>query len=66
MKMADHGYRPANGQFRQRSADVVIVAVDLDTTGSDGGLMAPMQEPDCRDLRADAAAVSGGRRLQQA
>lgn len=45
MKMADHGYRPAyNGQFASDPQTQVIVAVDLDTTGSDGGLMAPMQE----------------------
>jgi hypothetical protein len=45
MKMADGGYRPAyNGQFASDPQTQVIVAVDLDTTGSDGGLMAPMQD----------------------
>ena len=45
MKMADGGYRPAyNGQFASDPQTQVIVAVDLDTTGSDGGLMGPMQE----------------------
>jgi hypothetical protein len=45
MKMADGGYRPAyNGQFASDPQTQVIVAVDLDTTGSDGGLMRPMQE----------------------
>jgi transposase len=45
MKMADHGYRPAyNGQFASDPQTQVIAAVDLDTTGSDGGLMAPMQQ----------------------
>jgi hypothetical protein len=45
MKMADGGYRPAyNGQIASDPQTQVIVAVDLDTTGSDGGLMAPMQE----------------------
>ena len=45
MHMADGGYRPAyNGQFASDPQTQVIVAVDLDTTGSDGGLMAPMQD----------------------
>jgi transposase len=45
MKMAEGGYRPAyNGQFVSDPQSQVIIAVDLDTTGSDGGLMAPMQE----------------------
>lgn len=45
MKMADGGWRPAfNGQFVSDPQTQVIVAVDLDTTGSDGGLMAPMQD----------------------
>ncbi len=45
MKMADGGYRPAyNGQFASDPASQVIVAVDVDTTGSDGGLMGPMQD----------------------
>ena len=43
MKMADGGYRPAyNGQFASDPQTQVIVAVDLDTSGSDGGLMGPM------------------------
>ena len=45
MKMADGGYRPAyNGQLASDPQTQVIVAVALDTTGSDGGLMRPMQE----------------------
>jgi len=45
MKMPDGGYRPAyNGQFASDLRTQVVVAVDLDTTGSDGGLMAPMQD----------------------
>jgi Transposase DDE domain len=45
MHMADHGYRPAyNGQFASDPQTQVIVAVDLDTTGSDSGLMAPMRD----------------------
>ncbi len=45
MHMPDHGYRPAySGQFASDPQTQVIVAVDLDTTGSDAGLMAPMQD----------------------
>ena len=45
MHMPDGGYRPAyNGQFASDPRTQVIVAVGLDTTGSDGGLMAPMQD----------------------
>jgi hypothetical protein len=45
MKMADGGYRPAyNGQFASDPETQVIVAVDIDTTGSDHGQMGPMQE----------------------
>ena len=45
MHMPDHGYRPAyNGQFASDPQTQVIIAVDLDTTGSDSGLMAPMQD----------------------
>jgi transposase len=45
MKMADGGYRPAyNGQFASDPQTQVIVAVDIDTTGSDHGLIGPMQE----------------------
>jgi transposase len=43
MKMADAGFRPAyNAQIASDPASQVIVAVDIDTTGSDRGLMAPM------------------------
>lgn len=43
MKMADGGFRPAyNAQFSSDPETQVIVGVDLDTTGSDGGLMMPM------------------------
>ncbi|HEX3399920.1 MAG TPA: IS1182 family transposase [Acetobacteraceae bacterium] len=45
MKMADGGYRPAyNGQFASDPETQVIVAVDIDTTGSDHGLIGPMQD----------------------
>ncbi|HEX5326759.1 MAG TPA: IS1182 family transposase [Acetobacteraceae bacterium] len=44
MKLADGGYRPAyNGQFASDPQTQVVVAVGLDTTGSDLGQMAPMQ-----------------------
>lgn len=43
MKMADGGFRPAyNGQLVSDPDTQVIVAVGVDDTGSDGGLMAPM------------------------
>ena len=43
MKMADGGFRPAyNGQFASDPRSLVIVAVNVDTTGSDGGMMRPM------------------------
>jgi Transposase DDE domain len=43
MKMADGGFRPAyNVQIASDPSSQVIVAVDIDTTGSDRGLMAPM------------------------
>lgn len=44
MKMPDGGFRPAyNGQFASDPETQVIVAVDIDTTGSDHGQMGPMQ-----------------------
>jgi transposase len=43
MKMADGGFRPAyNVQFATDTASQVIVGVDVVTTGSDAGQMAPM------------------------
>jgi transposase len=45
MKMADGGFHPAyNGQFASDPQTQVIVAVDIDTTGSDQGLIGPMQD----------------------
>jgi hypothetical protein len=45
MKMADGGFRPAyNVQFATDTASQVIVGVDVLTTGSDAGQMAPMVE----------------------
>jgi transposase len=45
MKMADGGFRPAyNVQFSTATDSQVIVGVDVETTGSDAGQMAPMVE----------------------
>ena len=43
MKMADGGFRPAyNGQFVSDPKSLVIAVVEVDDTGSDGGLMGSM------------------------
>jgi transposase len=43
MKMADGGFRPAyNCQISTAAAGQIVVAVDVDTTGSDRGLVRPM------------------------
>jgi hypothetical protein len=45
MRMPDGGWRPAyNVQLTAIPKDSVIVALDVDTTGSDGGLMKPAAE----------------------
>lgn len=45
MKMADAGFRPAyNVQVASAAAEMIVVAVDVDNNGSDGGLMRPMLE----------------------
>lgn len=45
MKMADGGFRPAyNVQFTTATASQVIVGVDVTTSGSDMGQLAPMVE----------------------
>src|SRR5207237_6792252 len=45
MKMPDGGFRPAyNGQLASDPETQVIVAVDIDTTGSDHGLIGPVQD----------------------
>jgi len=45
MKMADGGFRPAyNIQFSTTTDSLIIVGVDVVTTGSDAGQMAPMVE----------------------
>ena len=53
MKLADGGFRPAyNMQIVSAPKGQVVVAVDIDTTGSDRGLARPMLE------RLDAAGMS--------
>ena len=45
MKMPDGGFRPAyNAQLASDPDTQVIVAVDIDTTGSDHGVIGPMQD----------------------
>jgi transposase len=45
MKMPDGGFRPAyNGQIASDPASGVVLAVAVDTTGSDRGLLRPMLE----------------------
>ena len=45
MKMGDGGFRPAyNVQFATDGDSRIIVAVDVNNNGSDGGQMAPMHE----------------------
>ena len=45
MKLADGGFRPAyNMQITSAPQGQVIVAVDIDTTGSDRGLVRPALE----------------------
>jgi transposase len=49
MKMPDGGYRPAyNGELVCDPQSQVIVGVDVDTTGSDHGWIAPMLRQVCR------------------
>jgi transposase len=45
MKMADAGFRPAyNVQVASVAGEQIVVAVDVTSNGSDGGLMRPMLE----------------------
>jgi transposase len=45
MKMPDGGFRPAyNGQIASEPVSGVVLKVDVDTTGSDRGLLRPMLE----------------------
>lgn len=48
MKMADHGFRPAfNVQFASDADALVIVNVDVVSTGSDAGLLKPIYDGTC-------------------
>lgn len=63
MKMADGGFRPAyNCQISTVAAGQVVIAVDVDTTGSDRGLMRPMldQLQRCYGRRPNRHLVDGG------
>jgi hypothetical protein len=63
MKMGDGGFRPAyNVQFSTATDSQIIVGVDVVTTGSDAGQMAPMVEQiDSRhDRRPKDVLVDGG------
>lgn len=63
MKMADGGYRPAhNCQLATVADGQIVVAVDVDGTGSDHGLMRPMIEQIERrhDHRPKRYLVDGG------
>lgn len=63
MKMADGGFRPAyNAQFCSDTQSLVIVGVEVVTSGSDMGQMAPMVEQiEARyDTVADQYLVDGG------
>ncbi|MDD1537938.1 IS1182 family transposase, partial [Bradyrhizobium sp. WBOS4] len=45
MKMADAGFRPAyNVQVASAAGELLVVAIDVDNSGSDRGLMRPMLE----------------------
>jgi transposase len=62
MKMADGGFRPAyNLQLVTASKGQVIVAVDIDTTGSDRGLARPtLDKLTARGLRPCDYLIDGG------
>ncbi len=65
MKLADGGFRPAyNMQIVSAPKGQVIVAVDIDTTGSDRGLVRPALEQLERG-REEAVGLPGGWRLYQ-
>jgi transposase len=63
MKMPDGGFRPAyNVQFSTATGSQIIVGVDVVTTGSDAGQMAPMVEQieSRHDQRPRDVLVDGG------
>jgi transposase len=63
MKMADGGFRPAyNCQISTVAGGQVVVAVDVDTTGSDRGLVRPMlnELQRCYGRRPSRHLIDGG------
>jgi transposase len=62
MKMPDGGFRPAyNGQIASEPVSGVVLKVDVDTTGSDRGLLRPMLEQvKARYGRSPAEALADG------
>jgi transposase len=63
MKMADGGFRPAyNCQISTAAAGQIVVAVGVDTTGSDRGLVRPMLDElqCCYGRRPSRHLVDGG------
>lgn len=63
MKMADGGFRPAyNCQISTAAAGQIVIAVDVDTTGSDRGLVRPMLDElqRCYGRRPNRHLVDGG------
>jgi hypothetical protein len=63
MKMPDSGFRPAyNCQISTAAAGQIVIAVDVDTTGSDRGLARPMldQLQRCYGRRPKRHLVDGG------
>jgi len=63
MKMADGGFRPAyNCQISTAAAGQIVIAVDVDTTGSDRGLVRPMlsELQRCYGRRPNRHLVDGG------
>jgi transposase len=63
MKMADGGFRPAyNCQISTAAGGQIAIAVDVDTTGSDRGLVRPMLDElqRCYGRRPNRHLVDGG------
>jgi transposase len=63
MKMPDGGFRPAyNCQISTAAAGQIVIAVDVDTTGSDRGLARPMLDEiqRCYGRRPNRHLVDGG------
>jgi len=63
MKMADGGFRPAyNCQISTAAGGQIVVGVDVDTTGSDRGMVRPMLDElqRCHGRRPSRHLVDGG------